>query len=222
MSRGRPIAEDLTGQAFSRLTVVEYVGDRRWRCRCVCGKEVFPDGSSLRKGKTKSCGCQRRDDTIARNRTADRAGRKNGRFLHGLHGTPEYTIWKGLKQRCSNPRLKAYANYGGRGVCVCERWRLSFDAFLEDMGSRPSPQHEIDRIDNDGNYEPSNCRWVKRAVNSRNKRTNLMLTFNGKTQCLTDWAKELGISIQTLSSRLNQSGWTVQQTLSIQPIKRSR
>ncbi len=142
------------------------------------------------------------------------SGIRNGRFRHGLRDAPEYQVWKGMKQRCENPKHKSFNDYGGRGIRVCQRWRDSFAAFLEDMGNRPSPRHNIDRIDNNGDYEPGNCQWVLRRVNNRNRRVNHLLTFNGRTQTMTDWAAELGISLQTLAWRLNTAKWPAGKALS--------
>lgn len=132
---------------------------------------------------------------------------------HGRSRTPEYRVWQQLRQRCLNPRAKSFDNYGGRGVTVCDRWNESFQAFIDDMGARPSPYHSIDRIDNDGPYEPKNCRWAEMRVQLRNRRTNSMLTFLGRTQTVTDWAAELGIAAPTLDARL-QRGWSLEKALS--------
>lgn len=131
---------------------------------------------------------------------------------HGRSRTPEYRVWQQLRQRCQNPRDPSFANYGGRGIAVCERWSVSFQAFIDDMGERPSPRHSIDRIDNDGPYAPQNCRWTEMRVQLRNRRTNNRLTFRGRTQTVTDWAAELGIAAPTLDARLAR-GWSVEKAL---------
>ena len=141
------------------------------------------------------------------------SGARNGRFRHGLRHLPEYHIWKAITQRCHNPNSMHFNNYGGRGIAVCERWRASFPAFLGDMGRRPSPKHTIERKDNGRGYEPSNCIWATRTVQARNTRQNHWLTFRGETKCMTDWARHLGISLQTLSWRLNEAGWSVERAL---------
>lgn len=123
-----------------------------------------------------------------------------------------YKIWLSLKQRCTNPRNKGYKNYGGRGINVCRQWLTSFQEFLEDVGERPSPKHSLDRIDNDGDYEPGNVRWVIRGEQNRNKRGNVLLTWGGKTMLLTDWARGLGIAHATLRSRLTK-GWSLERAL---------
>jgi len=128
--------------------------------------------------------------------------------------SPEYGIWKGMKKRCYHPRARGYHNYGGRGVKVYERWLHSFKAFFEDMGSRPSPEHQIDRIDGDGDYEPGNCRWVTRGEQNRNRKDNRFLEFRGERLCLADWAKRFGIRKGTLHDRLAR-GLSVEEALTI-------
>ena len=119
-----------------------------------------------------------------------------------------YGSWKGIIQRCCNPKSPAHHKYGGRGITVCERWR-SFKAFYEDMGPRPSPLHSIERINNNGNYELGNCRWATRREQSRNTRQNVMLVFSGRTQCIAAWAEERGMKPKTLCRRL-KCGWPVE------------
>lgn len=125
-----------------------------------------------------------------------------------------YRIWTGIKTRCFNKNEAVYDRYGGRGIGMCERWVESFEAFLEDMGSRPSPEHSIERIDNEGNYEPGNCRWATDAEQARNKRTNVWLSKDGVTLCLSDWAKRLGLCHSTLIWRMKQ-GWQIERVLSV-------
>lgn len=129
-------------------------GIRHLLCRCVCGAERDVGIGGLRTGTSTSCGCQ----NFARHRK------------HGLIACPEYTIWRQLKQRCSNPKDRAFKNYGGRGIHVCAKWRTSFTAFLADVGPRPDPKLTLDRINNDGNYEPGNVRWATRSQQMLNTR----------------------------------------------------
>lgn len=124
-----------------------------------------------------------------------------------------WNTWKRMIERCCNPKDTNYARYGGRGITVCARWRESSSAFFDDMGPKPSPDLTLDRIDNDGPYEPANCRWATRREQTRNKRTNVRLTHNGRTQCVVDWAREHGLDPKTLASRLKM-GWSMERALS--------
>jgi hypothetical protein len=116
--------------------------------------------------------------------------------------SPEYRSWRGMKTRCLNTRDHMYPKYGGRGIGICDRWRDSFEAFLADMGPKPTPRHSIERIDNNGNYEPSNCRWATNTEQSRNRRNTRHITHEGETMCISAWAYKAGISVQTLHTRL--------------------
>lgn len=147
------------GTRYGDLVVaVRQEGARSFvQCRCDCGASSAPRGYSLTGGHTTSCGCRKRVATAARNQT------------HGLSKIPEYGVWAAMLRRCTNPNAKDYPNYGGRGITVCERW-LDFAAFHADMGDRPTPDHSIDRIENDGGYESGNCRWATRSEQMRNRR----------------------------------------------------
>ena len=154
----------MTGQRFGRLTVVERVPSRaeaHWRCLCDCGNTSVLRGSILRDGQVRSCGCYLRD-------RLRRVNTVHGQAVRG-HMTPTYNSWMQMRRRCRDPKHGQWANYGGRGITVCDRWRDSFANFLADMGERPDGT-SIDRIDNDGNYEPGNCRWATPLEQSHNKR----------------------------------------------------
>ena len=159
---------DITNQVFGRLKVLNRSGLDRWgrvlwKCRCSCGELVSSVRSDhLRNGRTKSCGCLN-SELIGKRKTIH-SDTSRGRQ------TVEYTSWLGMQQRCGNPNRKFYKSYGGRGIEVCKRWLHSFPNFLADMGRKPSPEYSIDRIDNDGNYEPSNCQWATKSHQARNRR----------------------------------------------------
>lgn len=197
--------KDISGQVFGRLTVLgpcgyTTEGQARWTCRCECGKTTEVGGGKLRRGTTRSCGCLSVETTVARSTKHNLAHR--GKVI------PEYRVWNTMKLRCNNPKITGYKDYGGRGISVCQRWRDSFADFIADMGRRPTSRHTIERADTNGNYEPSNCSWQTYAVQNRNRRDNRNITFNNRTQNVTDWATELGLKKGTLFHRLD-SGWSV-------------
>lgn len=177
---------DLSGKRFGRWLVLSRAQSRHrwpmWNCRCECGVNRKVAQNSLVRGTSRSCGC------LAAELFGDR------RRTHGLSFTPTERIWRGMITRCHNPNATSYERYGGRGIIVCERWRNSVLAFVEDMGLRPSSRHSIDRIDSNGNYEPGNCRWITSGEQRRNRKDVHLLTYCGKTQCLSDWARDLEIT----------------------------
>jgi hypothetical protein len=130
---------------------------------------------------------------------------------HGMNRTPTHHAWCGMISRCENPNESGYHNYGGRGIRVCESWRTDFSAFFSDMGAKP-PGKSLDRIDNNGNYEPSNCRWATRKEQNRNRRNNVFITHNGETQCMEEWAQRLRVSPRAIAKRLER-GVPVDQVL---------
>ena len=131
---------------------------------------------------------------------------------HGDSGTPEHDAWKSMRARCNRPSHEFYSYYGGRGIAVCDRWNDSYENFLADLGRRPGRGYSLERIDNNGNYEPGNVRWATQAEQQRNNRKTRYLTYNGKTQCLTDWAAEIGMSLDGLRGRIDR-GWSVEDAL---------
>jgi hypothetical protein len=202
---------DLSGQRFGRLTVQRRHGSScshaTWLCICDCGAQAITTTTHLKKGHTSSCGC-----------VAVAARRKTG-LSRATHGhtrqhivSPEYRTWSGMHTRCSNQSDKNFARYGARGITVCDRWS-AFEAFLADMGPRPSLSHSIERNDNDGNYEPGNCRWATKKEQSRNQRSAHLLTVDGRTQCVAAWAEELGIKSDTVRKRLGR-GYALADALS--------
>lgn len=177
--------KSFVGKKYGRLTVVS---DKNGVCKCVCscGEEKEISKYSLTSGDTRSCGCFREDVLTT----------------HGKTHSPEYLAWDNMIGRCHRKSVRAYYRYGGRGIVVCDSWRQSFEAFYAYIGDRPSNKHSLDRIDNDGNYEPGNVRWATRSVQDRNKSSNVQLEFNGKTMVASDWAEELGIKPHTLTNRI--------------------
>lgn len=190
---------DLTGQRFGYLEVLERDENKRlpcgklrtqWKVFCTrCNSTIFiVDGSSLKTGNTKSCGCS--------------SGRSN---------KPGWVIWRGILRRCLNPSDERYSYYGGRGISIHPRW-LEFDNFIKDVGTPPGNGLSLDRINNDGNYEPGNVRWATASQQARNRRDTVNLTFNGKTQCLKDWALELNKPYSILKNRYHR-GCSVEDIL---------
>lgn len=202
--------DNLTGKTFERLTVIGLSEKRAknggcyWVCKCRCGSERLIRGDCLKSGRLKSCGCY-----LAETR----------KTLHIKHGYaisdnvhPLYRVWQSMRERCFNHKARFFHNYGGRGITVCERWKESFENFLEDMGSAWKRGLQIDRIHNDGNYEPLNCRWSTRREQNRNKRTNVVLTIQGQDKCLADLAEEYGVRYAVLRWRLSV-GWPLEKAL---------
>ena len=184
----------LSGRVFGQLqvTAFAYVCNRctYWHCKCSCGNLAVVKGIYLTHGDTTSCGCAK----INRVRQL--------KLTHGLADKiPEYSVWMSMRKRCNNCKSPGFKNYGGRGIKVCKRWN-SFANFLSDMGSRPTSLHSIERRNNDGDYEPSNCCWATRSEQSHNTRVTKNFTVCGETLCLSDWAKRIGISRRTLRGRL--------------------
>ena len=196
--------KNILNHRFGRLTVIEFRGMRRgeslWRCQCDCGGEVTTTKSHLR-GNTRSCGCLQIENRIQKATT------------HGGRRKPEYKVWAGIKSRCYCKTNSRYADYGGRGIKVCDRWLESFANFYADMGPRPSPQHELDRFpDNNGDYRPGNCRWTTSRQNNRNRRNNRQIAFDGKCLCVTEWAEVTGLTISAINHRLDD-GWSPERIL---------
>lgn len=208
---------DLTNRKFNMLTVKERVsnskqGKARWKCLCKCGNYCIVESSKLLNETTKSCGCYRKS------RIGDESRK------HGKTRTKIYKTWCHIKQRCFDKNDTRYNDWGGRGITICDEWKDDFQAFcdyvskLENFGK---VGYSIDRINNDGNYEPGNVRWVTKIVQNNNTRRNHYLTYNGKTQTIAQWAEELGINPYMVYSRINKYHWSVKDALTI-PSKRAR
>jgi len=205
---------DLTGKRFGRLTIVEREASKTtpggrvlhfWKCVCDCGKFRVVRHNHLLSGATKSCRCLSNDSIRARAALHDNATDKS-----------EYGCWVAMNDRCRRQGHEAFARYGGRGISVCERWRESFEAFLEDMGPRPSPMHSIERKDNDGDYCPANCKWATKKEQGRNRFTNRIIEHNGESLCLSEWAERTGIGVTTIRERLRR-GWSVARAIETKP-----
>ena len=189
--------QDLTGQRFGRLIALEVVGKNSknesiWKCQCDCGNTTEVLMGKLVHGRTKSCGCYRRDF------------KKYDAKYNEIIYRRLYCIWSKMRQRCLKPYCEAYKDYGGRGITICKEWE-DFNNFRDwALSNGYRDDLTIDRIDNDGNYEPSNCRWATMLQQQNNKRNNRLLTYNGITMTFSDWARELGIENSTLYQRLER------------------
>lgn len=200
--------EYMIGRKFGRLTVIESGGEHyfpggkhsdTWICKCDCGiiKTIF--GYHLRSGRSKSCGCSKKEGT---------------RRTHGKSHTKIYNIWHGMRERCNNKKHKNYKHYGGRGIKVCDEWNNSLDKFCEwAMANGYQEGLTIDRIDVNGNYEPSNCRWATMKEQNRNRRNNRYLTYNGKRKTMAEWSEITGLKDSTIQYRLDKIGWPVEKAL---------
>lgn len=196
--------KNLTGMRFTRLTVMEEFVHKtdqrtRWICRCDCGNVVTVLSSSLATGNTKSCGCYQKDNP--------------SNLSHGMTGSPEYRAWENMRQRCHRKESVEYHRYGGRGITVCDRWLLSFEDFFLDVGKRPSELHTLDRINNNGHYEPGNVRWATRKEQSANVCRNVNVKINGVTKILSEWCRIYGISKNTVRNRIKNMNWCAETAI---------
>jgi len=184
---------DLTGKIFGRLLVLERANERlgkdiAWPCICECGCSTLVRGACLRHGVTQSCGCLQKE----------RASQANG--THRMRALSEYGRWQQAKNRCFSPAVKEYKYYGARGITMCEDWQKSFEKFFQDMGPCPSGM-TLDRIDVNGNYEPTNCRWASRIDQARNTRDATYVEYQGERLHLKELAERIGIAYKTLHAR---------------------
>ena len=187
---------DLSGKMFGRLHVVRRYGyvqrntkQPTWLCNCSCGTEgVIVMGAAIRNGTTTSCGCWQRESTSLRLRK------------HMGKGTPEHNSWRAMRERCSRRANTHFTSYGGRGIEYCSRWG-EFSNFLADMGPRPHGT-SLERLDNNSGYTPENCVWASAKAQSRNTTRTKLLTYKGKTMCVEDWAKHIGVCSGTIRNRL--------------------
>lgn len=201
---------DLTGMKFGRWTVLKFAearctpcGKRRlmWECQCECGTVRLVEGSRLTGGYSKSCGCLIGDYN------------KENKTKHGKRNTKLYKTWISMKDRCSNPNTEAFKDYGKRGIKVCDEWASDFGKFYDwSIKNGYKNGLTIDRINVNGNYEPSNCRWSTMKEQNNNRRSNHYITYKGKTQTISQWETELGFKKDILSSRLSL-GWSVEKAI---------
>ena len=197
---------DLVGQKFERLTVMAFScvkhGNSYWSCECECGGKTEVSNCNLKNGHVKSCGCLKEETRFT---------------CHLVHGssrigkqTRTYRIWTGIKTRCLNKNTDSYKDYGGRGIVICDRWKYSFKNFLDDMGECPSGL-TIERINNNGNYEPDNCKWATSKEQCNNTRSNRLIEYNGEVKTLKQWADTLKIHWSTLRNKLEKYGQDIER-----------
>ena len=190
----------MIGQTFGYLTVIERLNrDKKlgmlFRCRCECGNERTVPHSNLLTGNTRSCGCLKL--------------RANGLPFRGASRLRAFQTWKHMRERCEDPANKSYPRYGGRGIKVCDGW-LRFENFFADMGERP-PGLTLERVDNERDYEPSNCIWADMRRQQNNRSNNRLITYRGEARTIAQWARELNMPSTTLTNRLRLLGWTVER-----------
>ena len=214
MARHQSLA---AGTTFGRLTVIEEAPrllDAKgkptvvmYKCQCSCEKQTVCSVrySFLNTGKTQSCGCLKNEAASSRMTT------------HGLSDSRVYEIWQGIIKRCEKPSQRSYKDYGGRGIRVCDRWKESFLNFLEDMGYPPTEGHSIERLNVDGNYEPSNCAWATVVVQVSNRRNNVNLEYKGETKHIAEWARIAGLTENTLRKRVLVLKWDVARAIETPP-----
>ena len=196
---------DRTGHKYGLLTVTSFAGKpdgktkSTWACLCDCGNAVQVTGSNLATGHTESCGCLLIKEMYERR-------------VYPKEVAEEYAIWRGIRQRTGAAPGKNAKWYSS--VSMCPTWRQSFDAFLQDMGKRPSKLHSIERKDSLKGYEPGNCIWATAQEQANNRSTNHLLTFNGESMTLSQWSSRTGIKEHTIGARINRYGWTVEAALS--------
>lgn len=204
--------KNLIGQRFGLLIVIKRLPNIgqyiQWLCLCNCGTTKIVRGSSLTGGHTKSCGCFQEEVRI-------KFGKLNYKHGYANKNSRMYLIWSAMKHRCNNKNNKKYKNYGARGITVCERWsnkKNGFQNFLEDVGEIPK-RLTLDRINNNGNYEPNNWRLATRKEQNRNTRSNIMIPFEGKDICLKDYCKIKNLNYNTIARRINTLGWSIKRAV---------
>lgn len=205
----RPIKNDISGNKYGRLTVIGFSYDQHnWKCICDCGNIKMIGSWDLTHGYVKSCGCLKKELLSKRLTT------------HNMSGTRLYNIWTGTKSRCYNQRYEAHKNYGTRGITVCDEWKNNFMSFYNwAINNGYRDDLTLDRINNNGDYEPSNCRWVTIGEQADNRRNSRRITYGRKTQTLKQWSNELGLDYKLLYNRLYKLKWSVEKSFVTQPKK---
>lgn len=195
-----PRFKDLTGKRFGRLLVIERIGTKGghalWKCKCDCGNEAEESSKFLNRGHTNSCGC------LVKERMT----------THGLSKTKLHNVWNSMKERCSNPNVKNYSSYGGRGITVCDEWSDFIPFYQWAMNNGYTDELTIDRVDNDGNYEVGNCKWSTYKEQANNKRNNFCCEYQGETKTISQWSEIIGISPSILLWRVRK-GWGIEKAL---------
>ena len=206
---------NLTGKRFGKLVAIKTAGKTKngaylWQCKCDCGNEIIANVGNLKNGHTKSCGCLR----------VDRC--KPNFTKHGLEHTRLYGIWSDMRLRCYDEKNIAYHRYGGRGITICDEWKNDVKAFYDwATANGYKDSLTIDRIDNDGNYCPENCRWATVKEQASNRRSNILVTHNGKTQTMKKWANEVGTPYKVVWARMQKLGWSAERALT-EPVKKGK
>lgn len=190
----------LIGRQFGRLTVIAPAANIgkavAWMCECICGVIKPIRAYCLLRGDSRSCGCLKLE---------------GNRFSHRDSNSPTYISWQSMRQRCRNPKGNRYHRYGGRGIHVCKRWD-SYENFLADMGKRPSIKHTIERKNSNNNYNKANCKWATQREQQNNRNNNHRITFQGRTQTLMQWSREVGLKHDTIKERI-KAGWNIADSL---------
>lgn len=195
-----PKYKDLTNQHFNKLTAIKlaYIknGKTYWECKCECGNTAIVRSDSFQDGSIKSCGCA-----------------KHNAKTHGFCGTKIYKRWEDMKSRCLNPNNKRFKDYGGRGIKIHQEWLDDFMNFYNwAMANGYDDKLSIDRIDVNGNYEPSNCRWVTQKIQMRNTRVNHLISYKGQTHCVVEWMQILGLKSRSIANKL-YAGYPIEKLI---------
>lgn len=190
------------GDKYGRLSILNEVESKKWKryflCKCDCGNETVVSLDNLRSGHTQSCGCLRSDTTTII------------KTKHGLYGSRLYRVWADIKKRCLNSKHHSFKDYGGRGIILCNEWKEYLPFYNWAMANGYQENLTIERIENNGNYEPGNCKWIPQSEQGKNTRANKIITYNEQSKPLCTWAKELGIKYDVLQLRLSR-GWSIER-----------